>query len=85
MAAALGAWMATLVAFAFARGRLRVLGRLTMTVSLLLYPTSAGAALGLLSCQNVVLNSKAVAALDGGGGYQMASARALVSVPLLVS
>ena len=85
LSAAIVAWFGTVAAYALLRDRARLGGRLVMTVAVLLYPTAAGTAFGLLACQIVSVNSLAVASLDGGGAYATATARALVSVPLLSS
>ena len=86
MAAALAVWLITIASFTILPHRVRrMFGRLAMTGSLLLYPTAAGAAFNLLSCESVQLNSIAVSTLDGGDGYVKASARALIWLPLLNS
>ena len=85
MAISLAAWIITVLSFVFSRGKGRKIGRFLATGAILLCPTAAGAALGLLSCNRVQLNSVMVATLDGGGSYTSADARSLISVPLLAS
>lgn len=84
MVTALVVWSGTLAVYACVNGRIRSLGRVLMTASLLLYPPVSLSALSLLSCKVVAVTSAAVASLDGGAAYVVSGfPRSVVSVPVL--
>lgn len=85
MSAALCVWALALAIFACARGRPRASARLAMTGALLLYPTAAGAAFSLLSCQGVSLSAAAFAVLDGGSSLSQVAARSRLTVSVLAT
>lgn len=77
----------TIACYAIGRGRLvklRKLGGITLTASLMLLPMATEAAVGLLSCSSVSMKASSVGALDGGAAVQAGlTPRDVVQVRLL--
>ena len=95
MGAALASWAAAAAAFALAprRSLARLAGRATLTLAVILYPTTLQHAATLVHCEAVTLATSALQSLDGGGSLLASgsgssgggAAAPLVATPLLAS
>jgi hypothetical protein len=66
---------------------LRVIGKFSLTVALLVYPMTAKNAIEMLYCSSARITQSQLSSVDGGDAYVDSSADAtqLVTVPLLAS